>query len=64
MASKKNKSVVAIISGLTDSQAAKISADIIKSKQKNAPLGRGTISSCFTSNVGSVLQKENKKIGG
>ncbi len=32
MASKKNKSVVAIISGLTDSQAAKISADIIKSK--------------------------------
>lgn len=33
MAGKKNKSVVAVISGLTDSQAARISADIMKSKQ-------------------------------
>ena len=32
MAGKKDKSVVAVISGLTDNQAAKISADIMKSK--------------------------------
>lgn len=64
MAGKKDKSVVAVISGLTDSQAARISSDIIKSKQRNAPLGRGTIASGFTSSVGSLLQKGNKRIGG
>ena len=64
MAGKKDKSVVAGISGLTDNQAAKISADIMKSKQKNAPSGRGTITSGFTSSVGSLLQKGTKRIGG
>lgn len=64
MAGKKNKSVVAVISGLTDNQAARITADIMKTKQKNAPLGRGTIASGYTSSVGSLLQKGNKKIGG
>ncbi len=64
MAGKKDKSVVAVISGLTDNQAAKISADIMKSKQKNAPSGRGTITSGFTSSVGALLQKGTKRIGG
>lgn len=63
MAGKKNKAVVAVISGLTDNQAAKISADIIKSKQKNAPNGRGTVASGFTSSVGALLQKHTKRIG-
>ena len=61
---KKDKSVVAVISGLTDSQAARISADIMKSKQRNAPSGRGIITSGFTSSVGSLLQKGTKRIGG
>ena len=52
MAGKKDKSVVAVISGLTDSQAARITADIMKSKQRNAPNGRGTVASGFTSSVG------------
>lgn len=64
MAGKKDKSVVAVISGLTDSQAARISADIMKSKQRNAPNGRGTVASGFTSSVGSLLQKGTKRIGG
>lgn len=64
MAGKKDKSVVAVISGLTDSQAARISADIMKTKQRNAPLGRGTVTSGFTSSVGSLLQRGTKKIGG
>ena len=51
-------------SGLTDSQAARISADIMKSKQRNASSGRGTITSGFTSSVGSLLQKGTKRIGG
>ncbi|MEZ3506954.1 MAG: hypothetical protein K1W10_08435 [Lachnospiraceae bacterium] len=64
MVGKKDKSVVAVISGLTDSQAARISADIMKSKQRNAPNGRGTVASGFTSSIGSLLQKGTKRIGG
>ena len=55
---------IAVISGLTDNQAARISADIMKSKQRNAPNGRGTVASGFTSSVGSLLSKGNKRIGG
>lgn len=64
MAGKKDKSVVAVIAGLTSNQAAQISKDIMKSKQAYAPLSRGTIATGFTSSVGSLLQKGNKKIGG
>jgi len=64
MAGKKNKAVVAVISGLTDNQAAQITKDIMKSKQKNAPLGRGTIASGAGSSIGALLQKGNKRIGG
>lgn len=64
MAGKSDKSVIAVISGLTNNQAAQISKDIMKSKQKYAPNGRGTIASGFTSNVSALLQKSNKKIGG
>lgn len=64
MAGKKNKAVVAVISGLTDNQAAQIAKDIVKAKQKNAPLGRGTIATGFMNSVGSLLQKGQKQIGG
>lgn len=64
MAGKKDKAVVAVISGLTDNQAAQITKDILKSKQKNAPFGRGTVASGFMSSVGLLLQKDTKQIGG
>lgn len=64
MAGKKDKAVVAVISGLTNNQAAQITKDIMKSKQRNAPNGRGTIASGFKSSVGSLLQKGTKQIGG
>ena len=64
MAGKKNQAVVAVISGLTNNQAAQITKDIMKSKQKYAPHARGTATSGFMSNVGSILQKGNKRIGG
>ena len=64
MAGKKNQAVVAVISGLTNNQAAQITKDIIKSKQRYAPQARGTASSGLLSNVGSLLQKGNKRIGG
>lgn len=57
MAGKKDKAVVAVISGLTNNQAAQITKDILKSKQRNAPLGRGTVASGFMSSVGALLQK-------
>ena len=64
MAGKKDKAVVAVISGLTNNQAAQIPKDIMRSKQKNAPNGRGTVASGFMSSVGSLLQKGTKQIGG
>ena len=64
MAGKKDKAVVAIISGLTDNQATQITKDILKSKQKDAPLGRGTGASGFTSSIGALIQKGTKLIGG
>ena len=64
MAGKKNQAVVAVISGLTNNQAAQITKDIMKSKQKYAPYARGTASSGLMSSVGSLLQKGNKRIGG
>ena len=64
MAGKKDKAVVAVIANLTSNQAAQISKDIMRSKQKYAPQGRGTIASGFMSSGGSLLTKGNKKIGG
>lgn len=64
MAGKKDKAVVAVISGLTENQAAQISSDIIKSKQKYAPLSRGTVAEGLLSNVCSMLQNGIKQIGG
>lgn len=60
MSGKKDRSVVAVISGLTSNQAAQISKDIMKSKQKYAPSGRGTIAAGFTSSVGSSFRRGTK----
>lgn len=63
MAGKKDRAVVAVISELTQNQAAQISKDIMKAKC--APLGRGTIASGQKSNVGSLIQGGIRKmIGG
>lgn len=64
MAGKKDNAVVAVISGLTSNQASHISRDIMRSKEKYAPLGRGTIASGKHSGVGALLQKGTKRIGG
>lgn len=61
MAGKKDKTVVAVISGLTDAQAAQISSDILKAKQRHAPAGRGTIATGKRENVGRLIQKGNAK---
>ena len=64
MAGKKDNAVVAVISGLTSNQAAQISKDLMKSKEKYAPFARGTIASGKHSGVGALLQRSNKRITG
>lgn len=64
MAGKKDKAVVVVLSGLTDNQAAQMIKDIMKAKQKNAPLSRGTIASGSMSSVSGLLQNGTKQIGG
>ena len=65
MAGKKDRAVVAVISDLTQNQAAQISKDIMKAKAKYAPNGRGTIASGSKTNVGSLIQGGiRKRIGG
>ena len=65
MAGKKDRAVVAVISDLTQNQAAQISKDIMKAKAKYAPNGRGTIATGQKTNMGSLIQSSiRKKIGG
>lgn len=64
MAGKKDKAVVAVISGLTVNQSAQITKEIMRAKEKFAPKSRGTIASGAISSVGSLLQKGQKRIGG
>ena len=64
MAEKKDKAVVAVISGLTDAQSAKLTADIMKCKSRIAPDSRGTIAAGFSKSIGSFLSEGVKKIGG
>lgn len=64
MAGKKDNAVVAVLSGLTSNQASQISRDIMRAKEKYAPLGRGTIASGKHSAIGALLQRGTKRIGG
>ena len=64
MAGKKDKAVVAVISGLTSNQSAQITKEIMRAKEKYAPLSRGTVASGALSSVGALLQKGQKRIGG
>ena len=65
MAGKKDKAVVAVIKGLTESQASRITGDIIKAKQKYANQSCGTAFVCTEDRIGKMLQRgSNKKIGG
>ena len=64
MAGKKDNAVVAVISDLTQTQAAQMSKEIMKAKAKYAPHGRGTIASGLKSNVGSLIPSGRKRIGG
>ena len=57
MAGKKNNALVAVISNLTQTQAAQMSKEIMKTKAKYTPHGRGTIATGVKSSVGSLSLK-------
>ena len=57
MAGKKNNGVVAVISDLTNEQAAQLTKEIIKAKRKVAPKGRGMISSGTKEKIGLLINK-------
>lgn len=61
MAGKKDNAVVSVISGLTKTQAAQISKDIMRSKSKYAPNSRGTIATGLIKNVGNLIQSGKRK---
>jgi hypothetical protein len=62
MTGKKNQSVVAVIDGLTPTQAANIQADIIKSKNKHAPNARGIATQGNREDVGKMLSNGQDSI--
>jgi len=64
MAKNNGYAVVAVISDLSEKAAANISRDIMRSKQKHASGGRGTIATGLVSAVGNMLQGGHKQIGG
>ena len=61
MASRKDNALVAVVSELTDVQAAQLAKEIMKAKSKYAPNGRGTIATGKKQDVGMLIQQENKK---
>lgn len=64
MAGKRDNALVAVISDLTQIQAAQMSKEIMRAKAKYAPHGRGTIATGLKSSVGNLIQNGSKRIGG
>lgn len=64
MAKKNDKTVVARIAGLTDTQATQMMAEIIKSKEKYAPDSRGTMATGKEEEILSLKRMKRKRLSG
>jgi len=62
MIGKKNQSVIAVIDGLTATQAANIQADILKSKSKHAPKARGIATQGDREDIGKMISSGQKAV--
>lgn len=58
MAGKKDNALVAVVSDLTDAQAAQLAKEIMKAKKRYAPSGRGTIATGKKQDVGLLIQSK------
>ena len=54
--SKKDKALVAVLSGLTSNQSGEIMREFMKAKDKYAPNARGTIATGRQKDVGNMIQ--------
>lgn len=61
MAGKKDNAVVAVISDLTNAQAAQVTKEIMQAKRRIAPNSRGTAAWGNKSEVGGLLQDGSRK---
>lgn len=57
MAGKKDNAVVMVLTEVTNTQAAQVAKEVIRIKNKVAPLGRGTIATGKKQDVGKLIQK-------
>lgn len=64
MAGKKEYVVISVISGLTRKQAGDIVGEIIESKGKNAPAGRGTVAMGKKDHMRSLIQESRQNVLG
>ncbi len=65
MAGKKDNAVVMVLTDITNAQAAQVAKEVIRIKNKHAPLGRGTIATGKKQDVGTLIQKgKQSKISG
>lgn len=61
MAEKKNHVMIAVVTNLTNSQSAELSAKVTASKNKIAPQSTGTIGITTKDKLGSLLQSSTRK---
>ena len=62
MAGKKDNSVVAVLGNMTERQAAEMAKELLRAKNKIAPVGRGTIAYGKHEDVGRLLTKGQKTL--
>lgn len=62
MAQAKDYGMIAVITGLTQAQAADLTAEIMKTKESKAPGSRGTIVKGKSKDIGSLIQKKTPQI--
>ena len=62
MAGRKDRCVVCVTDGLTNTQASELVSAIAKAKNKIAPAARSTAAITDRVGIGSLLQKRIKKI--
>lgn len=63
MSGKKDKNVVFVGTGMTSTQASNLMREIVKAKNKVAPLSRGTAAIASNEGIPHLLSKGFKSIG-